>query len=583
MTPPAGFSLSEAMGVTFTLDLRALLAAPAAFALATIAADTDGGEELPPIDLLHAVRTYADKLTVFSQAGEMSLPPSRRVFAFLDRGVIPVRAPRHGVVHPKVWVLRYVAGADDPGTAEHRLRVLVASRNLTFDASWDTIVRLDESPRGRGADLGPIGGLFDQLLGNALIPVDDTHRARVRALSDALRDARFALPDGVDAVTPHILGFDDMHNPLPADAHRGLVISPFLSSDFLTELSPVGLEKVISRAEALDGLTSAAQDRIKAMCVFEDGESLESDREVDARSPRDPARPLVGLHAKVFAFETDRRAHLFLGSANATGPAFRNNVEILLEFVGAHERLGIDALLASSPDECGLESMFVPYRPTEPDEAPAGATLDHARRSIGLITIDGDVAAHGDDWLVSYRSRNPLPTVDEVRIECWPLSVPASRTIVTGGQPLDVAFVCTLDAISRFLAFELTGPDGLITGFVVPVPLAGVPGERDQALMRRLVSSEERFLRYLLASLEGRHEPGDTHDPQAERGGAAAGGGTVSVPILEKLLRAMREDRRQVAALHPLVAALHADDALPDGFSELWSAVRQVAFGERWP
>ena len=37
------------------------------------------------------------------------------------------------------------------GAARRRLRVLIASRNLTFDASWDTVVRLDESPDGSGA------------------------------------------------------------------------------------------------------------------------------------------------------------------------------------------------------------------------------------------------------------------------------------------------------------------------------------------------------------------------------------------------------------------------------------------------
>ena len=118
---------------------------------------------------------------------------------------------------------------------------------------------------------------------------------------------------------------------------------------------------------------------------------------------------------------------------------------------------------------------------------------------------------------------------------------------------------------------------------MVPVPLAGVPAERDQVLMRHLVGSQERFLRYLLASLEGRPDPGDPRPPGAIGVGAEANGGAVAVPVLEKLLRAMREDRRQVAALHPLVCALHADEALPDGFAELWSMVWSVAFDERWP
>ena len=36
MRPPPGFRVESAMAVTFTLDLRALLAAPAAFALAVV-------------------------------------------------------------------------------------------------------------------------------------------------------------------------------------------------------------------------------------------------------------------------------------------------------------------------------------------------------------------------------------------------------------------------------------------------------------------------------------------------------------------------------------------------------------------
>jgi len=101
MRPPGGFVLQSAMGVTFTLDLRALLAAPAAFALTgPDAVETDGGTH-EPIELLHAVRAHAGKLTVFSQVGEIALPPSRRVFAFLEQSVVPVRAPLHGVGPPE--------------------------------------------------------------------------------------------------------------------------------------------------------------------------------------------------------------------------------------------------------------------------------------------------------------------------------------------------------------------------------------------------------------------------------------------------------------------------------------------------
>ena len=193
MRPPAAFRLESAMAVTFTLDLRALLAAPAAMALTESASTTSDGSPYEPIELLHALRSHASKITVFSQVGEIALPPSRRVFAFLERTVVPVDAPLGGVVHPKVWVLRYevVEQPTNSQQPEQRLRVLVSSRNLTFDASWDTVVRLDEATDAAGVLLGPVGELFEGLLGAAVGTVSTYHRDRVLSLSAALGAARF--------------------------------------------------------------------------------------------------------------------------------------------------------------------------------------------------------------------------------------------------------------------------------------------------------------------------------------------------------------------------------------------------------
>jgi len=151
MRPPAGYGLESAMAVTFTLNLSALLAAPAAFAIAGLRDTTADASGSTPVELIHALRTHAHKLTVFSQAGEISLPPPSRAFAFIERAVVPVKAPRGGIVHPKVWVLRYQPSGDPgDGHTTERLRVLIASRNLTFDQSWDTVLRLDETPNAEG-------------------------------------------------------------------------------------------------------------------------------------------------------------------------------------------------------------------------------------------------------------------------------------------------------------------------------------------------------------------------------------------------------------------------------------------------
>ena len=583
MRPPAGFGLESAMAVTFTLDLRALLAAPAAFALTGADGLTDDDGTYEPIELLHALRSHAGKLTVFSEVGEIALPPSRRVFAFLEQAVIPVRAPLGGVVHPKVWVLRYEKAPTSPdgGPPDRRLRVLIASRNLTFDASWDTVVRLDESSDESGADLSPLGDLFEGLMSNAGTAVSASHEERVRSLSHALRAVRFALPQGVDELHVNVLGLTRTPSPLPAESDRSLIISPFVSDDFFTSVRPARFDELVSRPESLDMLGTTARGHVGSTYWFDDGSTTELDAQADRLSPRDPGRPIVGLHAKVFAFEDGGRARLFLGSANATGRAFTSNVEVLIELVGSVTNLGIDRLCDGTADEPGLRYLFNPWAGSQPaDEVePEAPGLDAARRAIARLSIDGFVEESGTGWAVTYRSPEALPAVDATAIHCWPLASPGNRRSVVIGEPLDVRFEATIETISGFLAFEISHESGAVTQFVVPVPLHDVPEQRERQLLRALVGSAERFLRYVLALLD--EDPGRSDLPDAVDGmGADAATDAASraaLPVLEKLLRTMRQDPAKLAGLHPLVADLATDDALPPGFADLWATIYDVA------
>lgn len=579
MRPPAGFGLESAMAVTFTLDLRALLAAPAAFALSGADGRTDDGSQYEPIELLHALRSHAGKLTVFSQVGEIALPPSRRVFAFLERSVIPVRAPLGGVVHPKVWVLRYEkTAAEEP--PERRLRVLIASRNLTFDASWDTVVRLDESHAGRGAGLGAVGDLFAGLMSNASA-VSADHLDRVASLVAALGDARFALPEGVDELRVNVMGLTPTRSPLPTEVDRSLIISPFLGDDFFTRGRPGPVDELVSRPESLDLLTTSSLDQIGCAYAFDDGSSVDLDAAQERLTPKDPGRPIVGLHAKVFAFEVGDRARVFLGSANATGAAFTRNVEILVELIGSVETLGIDSLCDGTEDEPGLRSLFSTYARLElaTDLEPETSLLDGARRAIARLDVAAFVEESGTGWAVTYRSSEVMPSMDDVAIHCWPLASAGNRREVSAGKPLDVRFETTIETISGFLAFEIAHDSGSITQFVVPVPLHGVPEQRERILLRALVGNAERFLRYILALLDEDPTQMDFLDAlDRDHGdGSRDGAGAFNLPVLEKLLRTMRRDPAKLAGLQPLVSDLAAEDALPAGFAELWETIYEVA------
>lgn len=107
-----------------------------------------------------------------------------------------------------------------------------------------------------------------------------------------------------------------------------------------------------------------------------------------------------------------------------------------------------------------------------------------------------------------------------------------------------------------------------------------MPEERDRHLLRSLIGSAERFLRYLLALLTERGAAGglEAHElADALEGAGSTRAAGPTLPVLEVLLRSLRTDPTRILAIDPLVQDLAADDALPAGFSEIWRLLRDLA------
>ena len=228
-----------------------------------------------------------------------------------------------------------------------------------------------------------------------------------------------------------------------------------------------------------------------------------------------------------------------------------------------------------------LRALFATYSALERvlTEDGDAASLDAVRREIADLTIEGTVEESGSGWAITYRSAAAVPVaVADATIHCWPLASPGNRRQVAGGKALDVRFETTIETISGFLAFELADEHGNITQFVVPVPLHGVPQNRERLLLKALIGNAERFMRYLLALLDEDPSKMDLLDfVDATSGhGTEDGAGAFALPVLEKLLWTMRRDPGKLAGIHPLVVDLATDDALPPGFAELWTTIYEV-------
>jgi hypothetical protein len=605
LRPPAGYQLDRAVGTTFSLDLYALVAAPLAFALFDTEDSEDGHTSVA--GLLEALRRYSDRIDIFCQAGQIALPAKYRpIISYLESAVHEV-APRdrRRIFHPKVWTLRYASEGKSP-----LYRLLVLSRNLTFDRSWDTLLVLN-GERSRDSEVrelsAPLVKFLRALPGLAVGRIPRERREHVTELARDFATIRFALPPGFDELRFWPLGLSGTKRTpfanLVSESGRRLIVAPFLTSALLGRLGSGGI--LVSRAESLDAIPTSQLEVFTACHVLSEaatGSDPAEDDEipVPAETVAEAAgTTLRGLHAKLFVFETGWDAHVFTGSANATSAAFGGNVEFVAELVGKRSRCGVDAIL-DGRGGTGFGTLLEPYDPTA--SPPKGAEtdlalrLDELRRLIACQPLAASVEpmADAEGYRVTLRSsgEDVLPPSSAAR--CWPITLDRSAALPLSRVWDDGAvFVLSPEGVTAFFAVELRLRDGRTTervDFVVRAELDGAPKDRLDRLLVQLLRTRGDVLRYMLFLLAGDDDAlatlrGLTSAPRPDHDLDDGRVLALDVPLVEWMVRALARTPDRIEHLSRLVESLRATDEgrelLPPDFDAVWDVIWAARTGRR--
>lgn len=593
LRPPSGFQLAHAVATTFTLDLTAALSIPLAFATHRIRESRD------PIAILDAVRRAADKIDVFAQAGQVAEPRvASDLFALLEPMIHPVQAPRRNLLfHPKVWVLEYADGD------ARSYRMLCASRNLTNDRSWDLVVRLDGLAADRPTEQSaPLAAFVRALPAMAVQPLTPDRVARVVALADAVAAVEWEKPADVRSLRFHPFGIPGIPKHPVHELFSGVrhgIISPFVSDDGIARILPRQSNSitVLARREQLDRLSAATLSRIEGLVLDEaanDDASVEgalSESVADGTVRLAPAESLAGLHAKAFVVDRQSGSHLYVGSANATAPAFGGNVEVLVEFEGPRTKLGVATLLG---EQSPLRALTIPYQPAGGADIPADELANHAleqalrdlaaRRYFAQVESEesGRVSDDGHDTTPQYRIRltaDGSANVSEGMNARVSLLTRPANTAAVPGAPAQFDRLALTD-ITPFVVVRITDHRDITASTVVAAVLSGdVPGRQDAVIARQL-ADRSAFMRLLalLLALGG----GDGALRFDGQGSAAEGWAEDGSGLFETLVRAMGVEHGGLADVRRIVEHVRTAEkrrsdgepsVLPDGFDELWEAV----------
>ena len=593
LRPPPGCQLDRAIGTTFSLDLEAALAVPLAFALRDTAEAADTRD---PLLLLESLRRHGERMILFCQAGAIHLPRSyHKLTAFLEKSLHEVRVrDRHGLFHPKVWILRFTS---QDQVVRYRVRCL--SRNLTHHPSWDTAVALDGCLVKRANAFrrnGPLVEFTRELPKLCVHPLSRQRQQAVAQVAGELAMVEFEFPAGFTDLKFWHGGLAASKNPLARNIDQALVVSPFLSDRIIVDIAKKAeLVHLVSRPDALAGLSSATRECCESVYCFEVPQADHVDSEEAEMAPR-PKDDLRGLHAKLFLFDEGWYAHVLTGSFNATNHAFRNNVEFMVELTGKKKFCGVDVFLSKAKGEVGFIDLLTEFNPegvtpvAQQDDAWAHETrtalLDAEFRAV---VTKGSV---DDTWSMQIVAKNPTGLPAGVRLSCRPISLPEIAERDIGGDGGASFADLVLQHVTPFIAFTARkmqrGKTADSVTFVFCLPLDGGPEDRHDQLLAQHLSDPMTLMRFLMLVLA---EDGAAIPAVFDHGGRIGGDGliTEATPVataglLESLLRALHRDAGAIDRVDSLIKSLRKVPQarrMVDSLLEIWTPVQQAREASR--
>ena len=299
LMPDHDYEVDFAIGTTYSLDLKTALCVPLSMEMR---ADTDSKKQKSDICQIVALQKTADKIALFCNNGQISADkiPSGGLHILLEKMIFPVTIT-NASFHSKFWLIRFKNKNDI------RFRLIVLSRNLTEDKSWDVIYCKDADKEK--ADNEVIENLkgYISYLANQL-----PEKEKTKKMEDIIKELDDYSFDGLE----EFLAFYQENRPIPdfltpvnkkgIDPKGNiLVISPFISKETIKNiLKHFNDVTLITREDELGEIKKLNKDNLNVF-IPNGG---------------------IGIHAKVYVTGND----IYLGSFNASKNAREYNVETLI-------------------------------------------------------------------------------------------------------------------------------------------------------------------------------------------------------------------------------------------------------------
>ena len=471
-----GYDVEFAVGLTYSLDLEALISVPISFGML---GDSEDFAKQSPTCLLAAIRKSSDKIAVFCNPSSIKVPKDcRKVYSLLEKSVFPVK--QKGSFHPKLWAIQEVNKK-----GHRRIKLVVLSRNLTFDDSLDIVVSLTGDVTGtirNKSKYMPVVNLLDWVAKFA----SPQKREMVRKLCENFRTVdKFFVDEPFDdyefyAFNPAVNGLMNQEDIYDEMQGRDMIVfSPFIDEKTLNWLFEKASRKhLVTRR---NNITQNVHNLMGSGNIFAVNESLIDDEETK-----------VDLHAKMYFVSKGGNNNLYLGSANATHSAFNRNTELLLRLHYIPYKASFDKFKETMLGE--EENQYVPVDTIFADNCTRVLTDEEIAFGEAIRSIDhAKVVKTGDqyDTIIYFKKCGW-----NVHVSISPLQGPANKPSVEISAETKISGMLLKD-LSEFYILTSGNDPKTQQRSLIKIRTDGIPEERDNAIFQSIVDTENKFINYV--------------------------------------------------------------------------------------
>lgn len=308
LKPPYKYKLDFAIGTTYTLSFDALIGACFSLCQSMDTDDVKVGESLDSI-VLALLNKINNKIAIYCDSGKISKPKKESIlYIKLEDSIFEIK--EDGIFHPKFWLISYV---NEKGNKKYRLIVL--SRNITFDNSWDIIAVLDGEKGKKNTKNKPIIDFLEFLKKNTT----NNKVEKIEKMQKELQEVEFNCSDenfeDFEFIPSGISSKNNFEFPYNSEI---FIMSPFLTSDIVSRFATNNNVTLVTRQTEINNINSKDFNKMKVYTLSDDMSFFEEDEQL-----------LHDIHAKIYHIKNERT--LLIGSKNATSSAFTKNIELLLK------------------------------------------------------------------------------------------------------------------------------------------------------------------------------------------------------------------------------------------------------------